>query len=109
MFWVNAILHLIHESDTVLGGIVYDLEKKVNNERFADHTELLRSVKTSEEWEKLQVDLPKAGEWVGWCQMKCKMDNHQIRRNNLNFLCMWLGKEKPHVVSYKTPQLKAWW
>lgn len=59
---MNAILHLTHESDTVLGGIAYDLEKKVNNERFADHTELFRSVKTSEEWEKLQVDLPKAGE-----------------------------------------------
>lgn len=59
---MNAILHLTRDSDPILGGIVYDLEKKVNNERFADPTELLRSVKTLEEWEKLQVDLPKAGE-----------------------------------------------
>jgi len=41
---------------------LYDLEKKVNNESFSDHTEILRSVKPSEKWEKLQVDLPKAGE-----------------------------------------------
>lgn len=59
---MNATLRLIPESDTILGGIACDLEKKVNNERFADHTELLRSVKTSEEWEKLQVELPEAGE-----------------------------------------------
>lgn len=52
MFWANAILHLTHESDTVPGGTAYDLEKKVNNVRFSDHTTLLRSVRTSEEWEK---------------------------------------------------------
>lgn len=93
MFWVNAILHLTREPDTILGGIVYDLEKKLNNERFSDHTELLRSVKTSEEWENIQVDLPKSGELVDWCRMKSKMNNHQIRRNNWNFnICGWARK-----------------
>lgn len=82
---MNDILRLIPESDTVLGGIAYDLEKKVNNEGFADHTELLRSVQTSGEWENLQVDLPEAAEWVDQCRMKCELDHHQVRRNNLSF------------------------
>lgn len=82
---MNAILRLIPESDSVLGGIAYDLEKKVNNERFADHTESLRSVQTSGEWENLQVYLSEAAEWVDRCRMKCELDHHQVRRNNLSF------------------------
>lgn len=89
---------LTREPDTVPGGPVCDLERKGNNEPSTDHTELLRAARTSGEREKLQVDLPKAGEGGGRGGMKWKVENHWVRRDKLSIF-FWLGKEKPQGIS----------
>lgn len=90
------------EPDTVPGGPVCDLERKGNNEPSTDHTELLRAARTSGEWEKLQVDLPKAGEGGGRGGMKWKVENHWVRRDKLSIFFGWARK------SLKESPLRAW-
>ena len=72
-------------SGSVLGLVLFnlfinDLETGISSEvaKFADDTKLFWEVKTGRDWEELQKDLSKLGEWAAKWQMhfnirKCKV------------------------------------
>ncbi|CAM5147952.1 unnamed protein product [Eretmochelys imbricata] len=83
---------------SVLGPVLFnmfinDLEKGVNSEvaKFADDTKLLKIAKTQADYEELQKDLSKLGDWATKWQMKFIVDKCKV---------MHIGKHNPNY-AYK--------